>query len=77
MAEAVIYDKKKIIAASALLQGEYGVEGVFIGVPVIMGKDGVEKIIEIDLTDRERELFMKSVEAVRKTTKEVDEILSK
>jgi len=77
MAEAVIFDKKKIIAASALLQGEYGVEGVFIGVPVIMGKGGVEKIIEIDLTDRERELFMKSVEAVRKTTKEVDEILSK
>ncbi len=77
MAEAIIFDKKKILAASTLLQGEYGVDGVFIGVPVILGKNGMEKIIEIDLTDRERELFNKSVEAVRKTTREVDEILAK
>ena len=77
MAEAIIFDKKKIIAASTLLQGEYGVKDVFIGVPIILGKNGVEKIIAIDLTDRERELFNKSVEAVRKATAEVDEVTNK
>lgn len=74
MAEAIIFDKKKIMAASALLKGEYGVDGLFVGVPVILGKGGVEKVIEIDMTDSEREAFNKSVEAVRKTTNEVIEM---
>ncbi|MHB2150531.1 malate dehydrogenase [Calditrichota bacterium LG25] len=74
MAEAIIFDKKKIMAASALLKGEYGVDGLFIGVPVILGKSGVEKVIEIDMTDSERERFNKSIEAVRKTTNEVIEM---
>ncbi|APF20595.1 malate dehydrogenase [Caldithrix abyssi] len=74
MAEAIIFDKKKIMAASALLKGEYGVDGLFIGVPVILGKGGVEKVIEIDMTDSERERFNKSIEAVRKTTNEVIEM---
>src|SRR3990172_941777 len=50
MAEAVIYDKRKIMPVSVLLQGEYGVDGLFVGVPAIVGKNGVEKIIEIDMT---------------------------
>ncbi|MCD6376729.1 MAG: malate dehydrogenase [Caldisericaceae bacterium] len=74
MAEAIIFNKKKIMAASALLKGEYGVDGLFVGVPVILGKGGVEKVIEIDMTDSEREAFNKSVEAVRKTTNEVIEM---
>ena len=74
MAEAIIFDKKKIMAASALLKGEYSVDGLFVGVPVILGKGGVEKIIEIDMTDEERQAFNKSVEAVRKTTNEVIEM---
>jgi len=74
MAEAIIFNKKKIMAASALLKGEYGVNGLFVGVPVILGKGGVEKVIEIDMTDSEREAFNKSVEAVRKTTNEVIEM---
>ena len=74
MAEAIIFDKKKIMAASALLKGEYGVDGLFVGVPVILGKGGVEKVIEIDMTDEERQAFNKSVEAVRKTTNEVIEM---
>ncbi|NOX87700.1 MAG: malate dehydrogenase [Calditrichaeota bacterium] len=73
MAEAIIFDKKKIMAASALLKGEYGVDGLFIGVPVVLGRNGVEKVIEVDLTDSEKERFNKSVEAVRKTANEVIE----
>ena len=71
MAEAIVYDKKKIIAVSALLQGEYGVNGLFIGVPAILGKNGMEKVIEMDLTDGEKEAFKKSVASVQKTADEV------
>jgi len=71
MAEAIIFDKKKIIAVSALLQGEYGVNGLFIGVPAILGKNGMEKVIEMDLTDGEKEAFKKSVASVQKTADEV------
>ncbi len=71
MAEAVIYDKRKIMPVSALLQGEYGVDGLFVGVPAIVGKNGVEQIIEIDLTAAEQEMFRKSVASVRKTADEV------
>ncbi len=74
MAEAIIFDKKKIMAASALLKGEYGVDGLFIGVPVILGKNGVKKVIEIEMTESERQQFNKSIEAVRKTTNEVIEM---
>ncbi|MGD9488460.1 MAG: malate dehydrogenase [Calditrichaceae bacterium] len=71
MAEAIIFDKKKIMAISALLNGEYGVKGLFIGVPAILGAGGVEKIIEMDLTAKEKEAFAKSVESVQKTANEV------
>lgn len=77
MAEAIIFDKKKIMAASALLKGEYGIEGLFVGVPVILGANGVEKIIEMDLTESEKAAFAKSVESVRKTTEEVNAMTSK
>jgi malate dehydrogenase len=71
MVEAIVYDKKKIIPSCVLLEGEYGVKGLFVGVPVVLGKSGVEKIIEIDLTDAEKAAFAKSIEAVKKTTDEV------
>ncbi len=71
MAEAIIYDKRKIMPVSALMQGEYGVEGLFIGVPAILGKNGVEKIIEMDLTDNEKDMFKNSVASVQKTADEV------
>lgn len=71
MVEAIIFDKKKILAVSALLQGEYGVDGLFVGVPAILGADGVEKIIEMDLTEKEKAAFAKSVASVRKTAEEV------
>lgn len=72
MAEAIIYDKKKIIPVSAYLDGEYGVKGLFIGVPAILGKNGIEKVIEMDLSDAEKEMFKNSTAAVQKTVDEVN-----
>jgi malate dehydrogenase len=71
MVEAIVYDKKKIIASCVLLEGEYGVDGLFVGVPVILGQNGIERIIEVDMTDAEKAAFAKSVAAVKKTTDEV------
>jgi malate dehydrogenase len=71
MVESIVYDKKKIIPCCVLLEGEYGVKGLFLGVPVILGKDGVEKIIEVDLTTAEKDNFKKSVDSVQKTVDEV------
>lgn len=65
MAEAYLLDKRKVLPASALCSGEYGVDGVYIGVPVIMGSAGVEKIVEIELNDDEKQQLQKSVEAVQ------------
>jgi malate dehydrogenase len=58
-----------------LLTGEYGVDGLFIGVPVILGKDGVEKVIEMDLTADEKSAFGNSVAAVQKTVDEVNSMV--
>jgi malate dehydrogenase len=71
MAEAIIFDKKKIMPVCTLLKGEYGVNGLFIGVPAILGAKGVEKIIEIDFTEKEKEGFAKSVASVKKSAEEV------
>jgi len=71
MVESITYDKRKIVPCCALLKGEYGVDGLFIGVPVILGKNGIEKIIEMDLTAAEKEAFKKSVASVQKTVDEV------
>ncbi len=64
---AVIGDQKKLISCSALLDGEYGEKDLCIGVPCILGKNGIEKIVEFDLNEAEKELFHKSAEAVHKT----------
>ncbi|MBD5419579.1 MAG: malate dehydrogenase [Bacteroides sp.] len=65
--EAVLHDQKAIIPCSALLEGEYGEKDLCIGVPCVLGKGGIEKIIELDLNEEEKELFKKSAEAVHKT----------
>jgi len=75
MAEAIIFDKRKILPICAKLEGEYGVDGMFVGVPAILGKNGMEQVIELDLTDEEKEAFKHSAGAVRKTCDEVDEML--
>jgi len=74
MVESIATDARKIIPTCALLTGEYGVDGLFIGVPVILGKNGVEEVIEMDLTAEEKEAFKNSVAAVQKTVDEVDEM---
>jgi malate dehydrogenase len=71
MAEAIAYDRKKIIASSVLLEGEFGVDGLFVGVPAILGRNGVERIVTFDLTEAEQAAFDNSVAAVRKTVDEV------
>ena len=71
MVEAIVYDKKKIIASCVLLEGEYGVNGLFVGVPVVLGATGIERIIEVELTAAEKAAFDKSVAAVKKTADEV------
>jgi malate dehydrogenase len=72
MVEAIAYDKRKIVPCSARLEGEYGVDGLFVGVPCLLGKGGMEQVIEVDLTDDEKAAFEHSVGAVRKTCDEVD-----
>ncbi|GAK09699.1 LOW QUALITY PROTEIN: malate dehydrogenase [Geomicrobium sp. JCM 19038] len=65
MVEAIIKDKKRLLPAIAYLEGEYGYEGVYVGVPTVLGGSGIEKIIELDLTDEERDQFATSVTSVQ------------
>lgn len=64
---AVLGDQKKLIPCSALLEGEYGEKNLCIGVPCILGRNGIEKIVELDLNDEEKALFAASAAAVHKT----------
>ncbi|HMZ82530.1 MAG TPA: malate dehydrogenase, partial [Acidobacteriota bacterium] len=65
MIEAILKDKKKILPCAALLEGEYGYNGLFIGVPVKLGANGIEQIIEISLTPEEKAALDKSAAAVQ------------
>jgi malate dehydrogenase len=65
MAESILKDKKKILPCAAYLEGEYGINGLFIGVPVKLGAKGIEEIIEISLRDEERAALDKSADAVK------------
>ncbi|HEX8363336.1 MAG TPA: malate dehydrogenase [Longimicrobium sp.] len=64
MAEAIVKDKKRILPCAAWLQGEYGMNDLFLGVPVKLGRNGMEGIIEVELTDEERAALQKSADAV-------------
>lgn len=76
MVEAIVKDKKRVLPCAAYCQREYGVGGYFIGVPVILGKDGVEKIIELELTVEERVGFEKSVQAVKSLVQTMNQLLA-
>jgi malate dehydrogenase len=65
MCEAIVRDQKRILPCAAWLEGEYGMSGLFLGVPCKIGRGGLEKILEVDLTQSEREALEKSAEAVR------------
>ena len=62
MVDSYLKDKKRILPCAAYLNGEYGVKGLYVGVPVIIGAGGAERIVEIDLNAAERNMFIKSVE---------------
>jgi malate dehydrogenase len=65
MAESILKDKKKILPCAAYLEGEYGIDGLFIGVPVKLGRAGIEEVIQIKLTDEEAAALNKSTDAVK------------
>ena len=65
MVESILLDRRRVLPCAALLQGEYGFDGLFVGVPVILGQGGMEKIVEIELTEEETAAFAHSAEAVR------------
>jgi len=68
MVDAILKDKHLIVPASAYMHGEYGLKDIFFGVPVQLGRNGIEKIVEYSLDDEERVVLQKSAEAVRQTT---------
>jgi len=70
MAESFLRDKKRVIPCASLCEGEFGIDGYFIGVPSLIGKDGVEKILEFDLNDSEKSALNGTLDAVKKTVKE-------
>jgi malate dehydrogenase len=65
MVEAIVRDQKRVFPVCAWLDGEYGMKDIFLGVPVVLGKDGIERIIELDLNNEEKEMLDESAEAVR------------
>jgi malate dehydrogenase len=71
MAESILLDKKMILPCAAYLKGEYGEDGIFVGVPAILGANGVEKVVELELSDEEKAMFKKSASRVREYIKEV------
>ncbi|SUZ96565.1 uncharacterized protein METZ01_LOCUS49419 [marine metagenome] len=70
MAESYIRDKKRVIPCASLCEGEFGVDGYFIGVPTVIGAGGVEKVLEFSLTDEEKAGLNKTLDAVKKTVAE-------
>jgi malate dehydrogenase len=65
MVDAILLDKKRVLPSAALLDGEYGISGIFLGVPTLLGAGGVERILEIELTDDEKAQLQHSADAVR------------
>jgi malate dehydrogenase len=65
MAESYLKDKKRVLPCAAFLTGQYGVDGLFIGVPIVIGAGGVERVLEVKFSGEERAMFEKSVASVR------------
>jgi malate dehydrogenase len=77
MVEAIVKDKKRLIPCAAYCDKEYGVGGYYVGVPVVLGAGGVEKVVELELDPEEKAAFSKSVDAVKTLVKAVDELMAK
>lgn len=69
MVEAILKDQRRVLPTIAYLEGEYGYEGIYLGVPTIIGGNGLEKIIELELTDFEKSQLDKSVQSVKNVMK--------
>jgi malate dehydrogenase len=75
MAEAILKDKRTVLSCCAYCDSQYNAGGYFIGVPVVLGKNGVEKVIELDLNESEKNQFEKSLDHVKQLTAKVDKLL--
>ena len=76
MVEAILQDKRRILPCTAYLEGEYGWSDIFFGVPVMMGINGIEKVIELKMTEEEKAALDKSAQDVKKTCEEIDAIIA-
>jgi malate dehydrogenase len=65
MVESIVLDEKRVLPCTAYLEGEYGIEGLYMGVPVKLGSEGIEQVVELDLDESEREALQRSADAVR------------
>ncbi len=65
MVDAIVLDEKRVLPCTAYLEGEYGIDDLYMGVPVKLGSGGVEEIVELDLSDEERQMLQASADAVR------------
>ena len=74
MVECIIRDKRRILPCSAYLRGEYGIEGIFVGVPVLLGKNGVDRIIELELIPEEKEALHVSAAAVKEVIEKLEDL---
>lgn len=74
MVESIVKDEKRLIPAAAYLQGEYGYSDIFLGVPILLGKNGVEKVVEIELSEQERNALDRSAEAVKAGIESLDSL---
>ena len=77
MVEAIVRDQKRIFPCCAWLQGEYGLKDIYLGVPVVLGKNGIEKIIELQLNDSEKALLDASAKAVKEVMNVLDDMNAK
>jgi malate dehydrogenase len=76
MVEAIVKDKRRVLPCAAYCDSEYGVGGYYVGVPIVLGANGVEKVVELDLDDEEKAAFRKSVDAVRDLVATTTELMA-
>jgi malate dehydrogenase len=76
MVEAIVRDKKRLIPCAAYCEKQYGIGGYYVGVPVVLGAGGVERIIEVELSPSERESFQKSIDAVKKLVETMTRLIA-
>jgi malate dehydrogenase len=65
MVDAIVLDEKRVLPCTAYLEGEYGIEGLYMGVPVVLGSNGIARIVELDLDESEQQALQASADAVR------------